>query len=364
VYSSLAAAVAARGGEVYPFHVGDTWLRPPIGCAVEDGGGPPDTNRYTAVQGWADLLDALRARTAERTGHPVDADALFVCAGATAGLAALTLAMVNPGDEVIICAPAWPLVANMVRIAGGVPVFVDTLTTADDPDAFAAALMDAATDRTIAVYLNTPNNPTGRILPEATLRATAHVAAHRGWWIIADEVYEDLQFEGTHTPMRRFAPDRTISVHSASKAWGMAGYRAGWLVGPPALMREATKLSTYTYFCAPWPAQVALLRALGPLGTAWQADARAAYHGLGTELAAKLGATAPSGGTFLFLDVRRQVDALGGLPALLFRAAEQGLLLAPGTSFGPYPGYLRMCFTAVEPDITRRGVDKLATLLA
>jgi N-succinyldiaminopimelate aminotransferase len=257
----------------------------------------------------------------------------------------------------------WPLVANMVRLAGGVPVFVDTLGRTHDAAALVAALEAAATPRAVAVYVNTPNNPVGAVLDADVLAAVAGFARARRLWIWSDEVYADLQFSGAHVAMRRFAPERTVAIHSASKAFGMAGYRVGWLLGPPEIVREATKVSTYTYYCASYPGQVAALAALGGAGARWQASAREAYAAIGGEVAGRLGVPAPQGGTFLFLDVGAQIDALGGLPALLFRLASEGVLVAPGSSFGPYPRHLRLCFTAAAPEVTRRGVEALARVL-
>lgn len=363
VYSRLVAALAGYAGETYPFHVGDTWKAPPRGCAVDEiaAHGVPGTNRYTPVAGWGPLLDAIRARVAQRTGHPVAADEVFITAGATGGLNALISAMVDPGQDVLILSPAWPLLQNMVRLAGGTPTHVPVveLLAADD----AGAVLDRyASASTVAVYVNTPNNPSGLTVPREVLAQLAAWARRRGVWIISDEIYEDHVFEGEHTWMRALAPERTIAVHSFSKAYGMAGYRVGYIVGPPSIIAAATKVSTYTYYCAPFPGQVASLSALGPDGDAWLAEARAEYAAVGRAAADRLGVRHPQGGTFLFLDVADQLDDTG-LDGLLTRCVSKGLLLAPGTAFGPWPTHLRLCFTAVDPARTLRGVEVLARTL-
>jgi N-succinyldiaminopimelate aminotransferase len=364
VYSRFARQLAAYAGETWPFHVGDTWLSPPEGCEVEAiaGHGVAGMNRYTAVQGWTPLLDAVRERVEARTGHAVPADGVLITPGATGGLAALISAMVDPGTSMIILSPAWPLLQNMVSLAGGAAIHVpvDALLAATDQ---IGAILDRAADRTtIAIYVNTPNNPSGRTLPAAALAAIAAWARARGVWILSDEIYEDHVFDGQHTWMRSLAPERTIGVHSFSKAYGMAGYRVGYMVGPPEIIESALRVSTYTYYCAPFPAQVAARHALGPSGDAWLARARAAYADVGGRVAAMLGEPAPQGGTFLFPDVSAHLDERG-LDGFLQRCVERGLLLAPGTAFGPWPTRVRLCFTAVDPARTLRGAEVFARLI-
>lgn len=363
VYSHLVAALASYEGETYPFHVGDTWLRPPPGAAAESiGEVVGGMNRYTPVAGWGPLREAVAARVARRSGVPTTVEDVFICAGATAGLAAVLHAMVGDGDEVIVLAPAWPLLANTVSLVGGQPVMVDfhgrALTTAE----VAALLRAHLTPRTVAIYVNTPSNPTGRAVEADALAAIAHVARAAGVWVIADEVYEDHRFDAAHTPMRALAPERTISAHSFSKAYGMAGYRVGYVVGPSSFIAEAAKVSTYTYYCAPFPGQVAALAALSDAGDAWLAEARAAYAAIGAQVAATLGVAAPQGGTFLFLDVADALDT-DGLDGFLRRCAARGLLVAGGPAFGPYPHHVRLCFTATPPEVTARGVEVLADVL-
>lgn len=362
VYSKLAQELAAYQGETWPFHVGDTWRGPPAGCEPQALTGVEGTNRYTAVPGWGPLIEAVQARVAARTGHPVPTAGVYIAAGATAGLHALVLSMVDPGRTVLILSPAWPLLANMVRLAGGEAVHVPILDCADDADALIARLEAAHRPSDVAVYLNSPNNPSGRNLSHAALRAIAAWAQRHDLYILADEVYEDYVYDGQHLPMRSLAPEHTVAVHSFSKGYGMAGYRVGYLVGPPEVIGPATRLSTYTYYCAPFPGQVAALRALGPAGETWVAESRASYQEVGRAAAARLGVPAPQGGTFLFVDVSAELDDQG-IHGLLGRCVRRGLLLAPGPSFGPWPSHLRLCFTAVDPARTLRGVDVLAEVL-
>lgn len=364
VYSNLAARFGAFEGERYPLHVGDTWLLPPQGCRTEDvtHANHPGLNTYTAVPGWEPLREGIRARVASRTGVPVRDEEVVVAAGATAGLACALGALVAPGREVMILAPAWPLIAGMTTAFGGTPVHVPFLGEVSQPEQVHDVLEAAWSPATVAIYVNTPNNPSGLVIAPSVVEAIVAWARRRNVWIVSDEVYEDLQFEGTHTYVRSLAPERTVSAWSFSKGFGMAGNRVGYLVGPEALIAGARKLATYTFYCAPRVGQDVALRALSAAGDAWVDEAREAYRSIGHEVADRLGVARPQGSTFLFLDL---ADALGGEPlsSFLEAAVARGVLVAPGGVFGPYPDHVRLCFTAVAPERTRAGVEIVASLL-
>jgi N-succinyldiaminopimelate aminotransferase len=155
------------------------------------------------------------------------------------------------------------------------------------------------------------------------------------------------------------APERTFSVHSFSKAFGMAGNRCGFVVGPTATMPDLLKVSTHSFYSTPTASQLAVIRALEGPGDAWVADVKPRYQAAGEHAAQRLGVPAPQGSTFLFLDVAAHLDA-SGLGGFLTRCADDGLFLAPGPSFGPYPTHVRICFTAAPPDIVADGVEILA----
>ncbi|MCB9671153.1 MAG: pyridoxal phosphate-dependent aminotransferase [Alphaproteobacteria bacterium] len=364
VYSRFAGRMSTYRGPVYPLHIGDTWMEPAEGCRMEDlrVADHPGMHRYTRVQGLPALVDALAAEVQGFTGTPTTAAEVLVGAGGTGCLAAAIGALVDPGARVVILAPHWPLVAGMVTAFGGEAVVVPFLGAVGSAAEAAALLASHLDDRTVAVYWNTPNNPTGRHIPRAWLEAMVEVCRAHDVVILADEVYERYVYSGTHTPSRPLAPERTVSIHSFSKAYGMAGNRVGWLVGPADLIEHAKRVSTHTFYSAPTGGQLAGLAALGPAGTAWREDARAKYAELGAYAADRLGAARPEGSTFLFLDVAEHLDE-DGLEGFLVRAADRGLLLAPGPSFGPYPTHVRICFTSAAPDLVRAGVDVLADLL-
>ncbi len=364
VYSALGHKLAAWKGELYPFHVGDTYLSPPDGCRLEDfhQADDPTLNRYSVPHGDPRLLDAILERHRALTGEPVERSQLLVTGGATSGLADVVGALVSPGEEVLLLAPHWPLIVGIVRTFGALPVSVPFVGRHDGPETAIELVRERLTPRTVALYLNTPNNPSGRVIPRPVVEALVLWAAREGLWVLADEVYELAVFDGPHTYSRPFAPDRVFSVHSFSKAFGMAGYRCGYTAGPKAAMTEVRKLHTHNVYSANTVAQLAAARALSGPGDAWAAKARASYRETGRKAAERLGVPPPEGSTFLFLDV---AEALEGrdLGAFLSDCADQGLFLAPGQSFGPYPTHVRLCYTAAPPDVTLRGVEALARLL-
>jgi aspartate/methionine/tyrosine aminotransferase len=364
VYSKLLHRLSTYRGEVYPFHVGDTYRDPPPGCRMEDlrAADHPHLNRYTPPQGLPALVDALVERTRARTGVPVGREQLFVTGGATAGLSHAVGAVASTGDEVLILAPHWPLVDGICRTYGAVPVAVPFFGVADSAEAAVRTVEAMRTARTVALYVNTPNNPSGHALPRAWLEALADWARREELWLLFDEVYEDYQYEGTHAYGFSLAPERAFSAHSFSKGFGMAGYRCGWLAGPPAPMDAALKLHTHSVYSATTASQVAALRVVTGAGDAWLAEARAAYAETGRKAAARLGVPPPEGSTFLFLDVGTSLGP-GGLPAFLEGCADEGLFAAPGPSFGPYPRHLRVCYTAAPPDVVLRGIEVLARRL-
>ena len=364
VYSTVLDRLARHAGEVYPLHVGDTFLEPAEGCRMEDLAAAEHAglHRYAPPQGHPPLLDALVSRLRTRTGVPLERSNVFVCGGATSGLACVVGAIVAPGDEVLILAPHWPLIDGHVRMAGGVPVAVPFFGVAVSPESAAAAVEAAVSPRAVALYVNTPSNPTGRVLPRAWLEALVSVARRHDLWLVFDEVYEEYAYRGEHVPGLSLAPERSFAVHSFSKAYGMAGNRVGWVAGPAAPVAEALKLSTHTVYSAPTAAQVAALRVLRGPGAAWVERTRAAYRELGEAAADRLGVERPEGSTFLFLDVSARLDARG-LAGFLEDAADRGLAVAPGPSFGPYPGHVRVCYTSAPPPLVRRGIEVLATLL-
>jgi N-succinyldiaminopimelate aminotransferase len=182
-------------------------------------------------------------------------------------------------------------------------------------------------------------------------------------WLLSDEVYEETLYCGEHFSIARAAPERTLSVFSFSKAYGMAGNRTGYVVGPASAVAAARKVATHTFYAAPTAGQLAGLAALRD-GAGWLAETRELYRQTGEATAAALGVAAPQGGTFLFLDVAAQLDERG-IWGFLGDCVEEGVALAPGPSCGrDYETWVRLCFTAAPPSDVADAAQRLAARLA
>ncbi len=365
VYSPFADRLEGHAGPLFPLHVGDTCLEPFEGARMQDiaSAEHPGLHQYCDTRGLPELVNALVERVCERSGLARRRESVLVTAGATAGLDCAVRAIAEPGDEILILAPFWPLIRGIVQAVGATPVEVPFFDRVDSARAAVEAVRARLSARSVALYVSSPSNPTGRVIPAPWLKALAELARSEDWWILSDEVYEDFVFEGAHVPMAPLAPERTLSSYSFSKAYGMAGNRVGYLVGPEAWIDEARKLGTHSYYNAPVPGQVAALRALAGGGD-WQAAAREQYRVVGARSAELLGLPAPMGSTFLFVDVSGRLDERG-LAGLLEDCFEDGVLVAPGSSCGSdYGEWIRICFTVMPPEPTLEGVARLARRLS
>lgn len=369
VFSRLAARAKDRDGVVHPLHVGDTYLEPLEAARAESQRTELHArlHNYAPVQGQPELLDAIVRTLSRRGDQLVDRETVQITSGATAGLSVVAEALLDPGDEVLLPSPFWPLIRGIIAKRGAIPVEVPFFDRVwhDDFDA-AAALEAAVTDRTVAIYVNTPHNPTGTILPDEVVAAIAAVAERHDLWILADEVYEELYFGGLPPKpvwARADYQSRCVAVHSVSKAYGLAGARVGWAHGPHQAMEAIRGVQTFSTYCAPKPMQLGAARALTE-GEAWLNEARQAYEHAASRTAAVLGIPKPQGGTFVFFDVTAQLrdgeDTLG----LLERCLDAGVLLTPGTASGKdYANWVRLCFTSVPIAELEDALERIAPIV-
>lgn len=343
---------------VYPLHVGDTYLEPLPDARAEAqiSAERPRLHNYAPVQGEPTLLEAIREKVARRSGVQLDIANIQVMAGATAAMGVICNALIEPGEEVIIPSPFWPLIRGTVRGRGATAVEVPLFTRLDEPGFDPVAAIEAAiTPRTAAIYINTPHNPTGNLLPPSLLTEIARLAEHHELWIIADEVYEDVWF-GSEPPQSVFARSdfaaRTVATHSVSKAYGLAGARVGYTHGPREAMETIRSVQTFYSYCAPRPMQFGAANALRE-GDAWLADMRATYARAGRAAAHALEIPEPQGGTFLFFDLARFLRPNETPTELLERCVDAGVMLTPGNACGAaFSNWARLCFTSVpEPQL-------------
>ena len=365
IYSPRAARDTATKVRVCPLNVGDTWFQPFEGGRMEDlrASDYPELNRYTETRGIAPLIDAIVEKVRERNGLHCDRASVMVTGGATSGLSCAVGMLAAAEEEVLILAPFWPLIRGIAQTFRVKPVEVPFFDRVDSAEAAVAVVREHLSPKSVALYVSTPSNPTGCIIPEEWLQALAELARRENLWLLSDEVYEDYVYAGRHVSLGRFAPERTISAYSFSKAYGMAGNRTGYLVGPPEAIAQAEKIATHSFYSAPTAGQVAGLRAL-QAGRPWIDRARESYRTVGAAAAAELGIPAPQGSTFLFVDAAAALDERG-IEGLLADCLEDGVAVAPGASCGrDYATWLRLCYTSAPPAEVGVAISKLAKRLA
>lgn len=369
VFSQLGArarALTAAGRRLYPLHVGDTWMEPPEGARAEAQrtSEHPGLHQYAPVHGLPELLSAI-ARRLDRLGHPVPEARLQVVSGATSGLSIIAEALLDPGDEVLLPAPFWPLIRGIIAKRGATPVQVPLWDRLDALDV-EATLEAARSPRTVAIYLNSPHNPTGRVLPPDVVDAVVRFARRHQLWVIVDEAYQDLYFDATPVPIwaREDLRDRYVACHTLSKSYGLAGARVGYVHGCEAAMKAISAVQAFSTYCAPKPMQVAAIAALDK-GDEFLARRRAEFGEAGRRTAALLGLPPPEGGTFLFFDASPYLPE-GATDAMPFleRALDAGVMLTPGVSCGEaYARWVRICFTSLPLDEHDQALAALATAL-
>lgn len=369
VFGALIAKARARGGKVHPLHVGDTWLEPYEGARAEAQltADHPRLHNYSPVQGEPALLDAITRFLATRADVAVARDDLQVVPGGTAGLSIVIAALVMPGDEVLLPSPFWPLIRGIISSRGARAVEVPLFDRLDDPSLDITAHLERhVTDRTTAIYVNTPNNPTGRVLTERALEAITRVALRHDLWVISDEAYELLDYRTDRTAPVWARPDlfdRTVATHTLSKSHGLAGSRVAFTHGPPSIMPAIRGVQTFMTYCAPHPMQLGAARALDD-GGAWVEHARTLYAAAGRRAADTLGIARPEAGTFLFFDASAWLAPGEDVVAFLERCLDAGVLLTPGSASGrDFARWARLCFTTVPPTELEDALGRLSSVL-
>jgi aspartate/methionine/tyrosine aminotransferase len=315
-----------------------------------------------AIAGYVNRLHAPRT--------PVGIDRIAVTSSGVSALSLIAQSLFEPGDRVAIVTPVWPNVTAQPRIMGAEVVRVPLSCTAGRWTLDLQRLIDAAAAGTRAVIVNSPNNPTGWVLPQNDWDSLlAHCRRH-GIWLVADDAYERLVFDGkAHAPgvLGSIDPDeRFISANTFSKSWTMTGWRLGWLVAPRGFIAEFAKMVEFNTSCAPTFIQRAGITAIEQ-GDALIAETRARLQSsrdaLVTQLARLPGVECapPEGAMYLFFRIEGHSD--DSLACAKRLVTEVGLGLAPGVAFGPEgEGYLRWCFAA-QGSLIDDGVARLARSL-
>jgi len=355
VFAELTPKIRELGDRCIPLHIGDTYRLPPqasLEAVREVGTLGLETTRYfkyTHPFGNPQLIEELVGKLWRDNAIATDADCIQVTCGATQGLCAIAQTFLDPGDELIVLCPHWPLIRGIVETVGGVVVdapFKEAIAAPEE------VLLPLLTRRTKAIYLANPNNPDGQLLNRAQAERLYRFATDNDLALWSDEAYEHIVFDG-HEKVSLATLDneaekpRVVSVFTFSKSFGMAGLRVGYVVGPKDVMTCLRRVSTHQIYDLSDINQVAALAAL-------QQSAED-YHGYlkeQTEVYRKarnlLHSAFPQaplspGGAYLFVPFESKEQAWKTMLAWL----EEGVSSAPGEAFGGlHPHCLRLCFTA------------------
>ncbi len=324
---------------------------------------------YVASPGIPELRKAIAAKLKVDNGIEVDpAQGVLVTPGGKAALFQAAMALVEPGVDVMVLEPAWVSYVPMIELAGGTAIHVGL----DPDDNFAVMremLEQHVTDRTRAILINSPNNPTGRVLGHDELVALAEFARAHDLMVWTDEIYEKILYDGhQHESIAAYPgmAERTLTFNGLSKAYAMTGWRLGYVAGPPAFIQEIAKVHSHSVTCATSFAQAGGVAALtgdqafiGEMLAAWDRRRHLVHDGLG----AVKGLRCPlvEGAFYAFVDGRETGHDALALADVLLREAH--VAVVPGTAFGEAgEGHVRLSF-ATGDDVLEQAVQRIGDVL-
>jgi len=374
-----AKALKAAGEPVIGFGAGEPDFPTPdnIVAAAQRAAADPATHRYSPAAGLPALREAIAARTLTDSGVEVEPGQVTVTNGGKHALYNVFMALVDPGDEVLVPAPYWVSYPEQIKLAGGTPVAVPT----SKDTGFRAGvevLEQHRTDRTKALVFVSPSNPTGAMYPADEVEAIGRWAAEHGIWVITDEIYQHLVYgDARFASLPGLVPaarERTVLVNGVAKTYAMTGWRVGWSIAPPELAAGINKLQSQVTSNVANVAQHAALEALtGPQDAV--ATMRAAFDRRRRLAVDRLSAipgvevVEPEGAFYVFPSFEgvlgrdlagRRVDSTLALAEVLLDEAK--VALVPGEAFGA-PGYARLSYALGDDDLAE-GIDRIAKLLA
>lgn len=358
--------VEARGMRVVDFGVGepDFSAPPPVAeaaiQAIRDGKGS-----YVDPRGLLELREVIAGFETEKHGLTISPDQVVVTPGSYGGLTAAARAILDPGSEAIVIEPGWGAYKAIIGLTGARAVGAPMPTVDGRYVIDAERLAAAASPKTRAIFVNTPWNPTGRVLDRAELEAVVALAEKHDLWIVADEVYSELVYPGArHQSIAAFGPEiaaRTIVATSLSKSYAMTGWRLGYCVAPDPIAPLLARIMQYASRCATSFVQHAAVVALRDCGS-YVDDMRAEYAARRDAIAAGLNridgmiCPTPEGAFYAFPAFS---EAWGDSDAVADHLLETaGVLLTPGGAYGPANRHhLRLSFATdlatIEAGLTR-----------
>jgi len=374
-----AKALKAEGKPVISYAAGEPDFATPqfIVDAAAEALADPASYRYTPAPGLPALREAIAAKTLRDSGLEVSPSQVIVTNGGKQSVYQAFQAVVNPGDEVLLPAPYWTTYPEAIRLADGTPV--EVFAGADQDYKVTVEQLEAArTERTTALVFVSPSNPTGSVYTAEETKAIGEWALEHGIWVISDEIYQNLTYEGVKaTSIVEAVPEvagQTILVNGVAKTYAMTGWRVGWMVGPADAIKVAANLQSHLSSNVNNVAQKAAIAALnGPQTEAEQF--REAFDRrrrlIVSELSKIDGLVVPNplGAFYVYPDVQGLLGRTWGgktpttsleLADLILEQAE--VAVVPGEAFGP-SGYIRMSY-ALGDDQLLEGVQRLQRLFA
>ena len=327
-----------------------------------------DFHQYAITWGAPNLRRAIADKYRKFYGMAIDSELhVTVCCGATETMLATLLAVLNPGDEVIVFEPFYENYAPGCIISGAVPIWVP-LEPPDfsfDPERLARAV----TPRTKAIIFNSPNNPSGKVFSRADLQIIADLCIRHDLLAITDEIYEHIVYDGLgHTPIATLPgmAERTITISGISKSYSVTGWRIGWSVAPPDISVGIRRAHDFITVGAPHPLQEAAVTALA-LPDAYYVELRQAYQArrdllFGFVERAGFVAWKPRGAYYILTDAAHFIKALGledDTAFAMWLIKEAGVATVPGSSFYAHPELgrtkIRFCFPKTDDMLTEAG---------
>lgn len=373
-----AKALKAQGRPVIGFGAGEPDFPTPAdvvevaAAACRD----PRNHRYTPAGGLPEMKAAVVAKTLRDSGYEVAPEQVLVTNGGKQAVYTAFAALCDPGDEVILPAPYWTTYPEAVRLAGGVPV--EVFAGEDQGYLVTVEQLEAArTPRTKVLLFCSPSNPTGAVYDEAQVRAIGEWALEHGVWVVTDEIYEHLLYDGATAPSLPVVvpelADTTLVLNGVAKTYAMTGWRVGWLIGPRDVVKAGTNLQSHLTSNVADVSQRAAVAALeGSLDAV--AHMREAFDRRRRTMVKMLSAIdgvdcpTPRGAFYAYPSVKallgrtirgRVPTTSAELATLLLEEAE--VAVVPGEAFGP-SGYLRLSYALGDDDLVE-GVSRIQRVL-
>jgi aspartate aminotransferase len=304
---------------------------------------------YTPNRGFPELIDEI-ARYYEQYGVHAGQEQILCTSGCSEALHLTIEALVNPGDEVIIPDPGFVAYSPLTRVAGGVPVSARVIAS-DEFRLTPETVAERVTNKTKALVVNSPANPTGAVQHHDEMRGFTELADDHDFYIISDEVYDKIIYEREHISPASINPDRVIVVNGVSKTYAMTGWRLGYAIAPTAIAEEMLKVHQYIQACAPSISQKAAYVALtGPQESvrAMVDEFRARRNAVVQSLREITDCVKPAGAFYAFPRFSMKGTSLD----LAGRLAQSGVIIVPGSAFGRFgEGHLRISYAASREDL-------------